>query len=171
VERMSFCFSSKIVRIIDPEPYNRGHAVMLAVEALRYRPEGCGFDGVIGIFNWHNPSGRTKALSSTQPLTEMSTRNICWVRRADKLIALCADCHEIWELQNPGAFRVCTGIALPFTVLNRIVDIISQAVKSRKKKTAVCYIYHVTEVTFCTSSDSYLKTLRTLSCFSVIISV
>ena len=29
-------------------------------------------DGVIGIFNWHNPSCRTMALASTQPLTEMS---------------------------------------------------------------------------------------------------
>jgi hypothetical protein len=34
--------------------------------------------GVIGIFHWHNPSGRTMALGSTQPLTEMSTRNISW---------------------------------------------------------------------------------------------
>jgi hypothetical protein len=30
-------------------------------------------DGVIGIFHWHNPSDRTMALGSTQPLTEMST--------------------------------------------------------------------------------------------------
>ena len=29
-------------------------------------------DGVTGILNWHNPSGRTMALGSTQPLTEMS---------------------------------------------------------------------------------------------------
>ena len=34
--------------------------------------------GVIGIFQWHNPSGRTMALGSTQPLTEMSTRCISW---------------------------------------------------------------------------------------------
>ena len=31
-------------------------------------------DGVIGIFNLHNPSDRPMALGSTQPLTEMSTR-------------------------------------------------------------------------------------------------
>ena len=31
-------------------------------------------DGIIGIFHCHNPSGRTKALGSTQPLTEMSIR-------------------------------------------------------------------------------------------------
>ena len=35
-------------------------------------------DGVTGIFHWHNPSGRTMALGSTRPLTEMSTRNISW---------------------------------------------------------------------------------------------
>jgi len=34
--------------------------------------------GVTGIFHWHNPSGRTMALGLTQPLTEMSTRNIYW---------------------------------------------------------------------------------------------
>jgi hypothetical protein len=28
--------------------------------------------------HWHNPVGRTMALGSTQPLTEMSTRNISW---------------------------------------------------------------------------------------------
>jgi hypothetical protein len=30
-------------------------------------------DGVTGIFHWHNRFGRTMALGSTQPLTEMST--------------------------------------------------------------------------------------------------
>ena len=35
-------------------------------------------DDVIGISHWHNPSGRTMALGLTQPLTEMSTRNISW---------------------------------------------------------------------------------------------
>ena len=32
-------------------------------------------DGVIGVFNF---SGRSVALGLTQPLTEMSTRNISW---------------------------------------------------------------------------------------------
>ena len=39
-------------------------------------------DGVTGIFHWHNPSSRTMALGLTQPLTEMSTRNISWVVKA-----------------------------------------------------------------------------------------
>jgi hypothetical protein len=33
-------------------------------------------DDVIGIIHWHKISGRTIVLGSTQPLTEMSTRNI-----------------------------------------------------------------------------------------------
>jgi len=35
-------------------------------------------DGVIGIFHWHIPSGRTMALGLTQPQTEISMRNISW---------------------------------------------------------------------------------------------
>jgi hypothetical protein len=35
-------------------------------------------DGVTGIFLGYNPSGRTVALGSTQPLAEMSTRHISW---------------------------------------------------------------------------------------------
>jgi hypothetical protein len=35
-------------------------------------------DGVIGICNWHNPSGRTMAQGSAQPLPEMSARDTSW---------------------------------------------------------------------------------------------
>jgi hypothetical protein len=55
-----------------------GHAVAQLVEALCYKPEGRGLDGVIGIFHRHNPSGRTMARGLTQPLIEMSTRNTSW---------------------------------------------------------------------------------------------
>jgi hypothetical protein len=34
--------------------------------------------GVNGTFYWHNPFGRTMALWSTRPLTEMGTRNSFW---------------------------------------------------------------------------------------------
>jgi len=40
--------------------------------------EGSIPDGVIGIFHRHTTSGRTLALWLTQPVTEMSTRNISW---------------------------------------------------------------------------------------------
>jgi hypothetical protein len=35
-------------------------------------------DGVLGIIYWHHPSDRTWAPGSTQPLTEMSIKNIFW---------------------------------------------------------------------------------------------
>jgi hypothetical protein len=35
-------------------------------------------DAVTGIFQWLNPSGRIVTLGSTQPLTEISTRNPSW---------------------------------------------------------------------------------------------
>jgi hypothetical protein len=35
-------------------------------------------DCVIGIFHWHNPSSRTMALGSIQPLTQMNTSFISW---------------------------------------------------------------------------------------------
>jgi len=56
------------------------YAVAQLIEALRYKVAGSIPDCVIGIF--HNPSGRTMALELTQPLTEMSTRNISWGRGA-----------------------------------------------------------------------------------------
>jgi len=55
-----------------------GGAVGLGTPLQVGRVEGSIPDGVIGIFHWHNPSGRIMALWSTQPLTEMSTRNISW---------------------------------------------------------------------------------------------
>jgi len=46
--------------------------------ATNRKDEGSIPDGVIGIFHWHNPSGRTMAQGLTQPLTKMSTKNISW---------------------------------------------------------------------------------------------
>ena len=68
-------------------------------EALRYKPEDRGSisNGVTGIFHLHNPSSRTMALRSTQPLTEMNTRSISY------------DYLEIWEPQPPGTLWACPG--------------------------------------------------------------
>jgi hypothetical protein len=50
------------------------------VKVLRHKSEGRWFDSrwCLGIFHLHNPSDRTMALGSTQPLTEISTRSISW---------------------------------------------------------------------------------------------
>jgi hypothetical protein len=57
-----------------------GHAVAQLVEVLRYKPEGRGFDSQWRhwIFSLTTPSSHTVALGLTQPLTEMSTRNVSW---------------------------------------------------------------------------------------------
>jgi hypothetical protein len=49
------------------------------------------------------------ALGLTQPLTEMSTKNIFWVGLTT-LQPPRADCHEIWEPQPPGTLRAWPGL-------------------------------------------------------------
>jgi hypothetical protein len=51
-------------------------------------------DEVIGFFNWPNLYSRIMAFGPTQPLTEMSTRNLPGTKRqpargADNLTAIC----------------------------------------------------------------------------------
>jgi len=60
-------------------------------------------DLVIEIIHSSTPWDRNMTLGSTQPVTEMSARRICWgysrpLRRADNLdISKCAVCIEILE--------------------------------------------------------------------------
>jgi hypothetical protein len=67
-----------------------GWGTMLQAGRSRIRIPG----EVIGFFNWPNPSSRTVALGSTQPLTEMSTRDLPGGKgrpalKADNLTAVC----------------------------------------------------------------------------------
>jgi hypothetical protein len=62
--------------------------------ATRRKIAGSIPDEVIGFINEPNPSNRTMALGSTQPLTEMNTRNLPGgkrrkARKADNLTAIC----------------------------------------------------------------------------------
>jgi hypothetical protein len=60
-----------------------------------YKPGGRGIESRLGeFFNLSNPSSRNMALGSTQPLAEMSTRNLPGgkgqpARKADNLTAIC----------------------------------------------------------------------------------
>ena len=57
--------------------------------------------------------GRTMALGLTQPLTEMSTRNVSWGGKSGRCVGpttlspSCADCLVIWEPHPPGTLRAC----------------------------------------------------------------
>ena len=63
---------------------NMGHAVAhwWRQSTTSQKVTGSIPDGVTGIFHWHSPSGFTMALGFTQPLKEMSTRNISWAVKA-----------------------------------------------------------------------------------------
>jgi hypothetical protein len=74
-------------------------------------------DGATGIFHCLIPSGRTMTLRLTQPLTEMSTKNISWgVGKDGRCVRLttlspsCAHCLEIWDPQPPGTLSVCPAV-------------------------------------------------------------
>jgi len=79
-------------------------------------------DGVSGIFLWHNPSGRPVALGSTQPLTEISTRNISWGVKAAGAwgrqpyhlhMPIVLKSGSLNLLEPSGPVQACNGIALP----------------------------------------------------------
>jgi hypothetical protein len=84
-------------------------------------------DGVIGFFHWPNPSGHTVALGLTQPLTEMSTRDISWGGKGGRCVGLTTlpPLHTIVLksvtlnlMEHSGLLQACNGISvpLPFTV-------------------------------------------------------
>jgi hypothetical protein len=72
------------------------NACCIAYRSTMLQTEGRGFDSRWGhwIFNLPNPSSRTMALGSTQPLTEMGTRILPGgkgrpARKSDNLTAIC----------------------------------------------------------------------------------
>jgi hypothetical protein len=90
----SWCSGPDSCRI--PRKYMSRHEVAQLVEVLCCTPQDHGSipDEVIVFFNLPNPSSRTMALGSTQPLTEMITRNLprgkgLPARKAENLTAIC----------------------------------------------------------------------------------
>jgi hypothetical protein len=69
------CSLPSIIRVVKSRRRTRWHSWLRHCATSRKVADSI-LDSIIGVFNWHNPSGRTMALGSTLPLTEMSTRNI-----------------------------------------------------------------------------------------------
>jgi len=110
----------------DTDPYwegpgfnSRSQLWLSWLSSRRHAVVGRGFDyqSVIGVFHWHNPSGRTMAMGSTQLLAEMSTGNISCGEGGKggrcvgltNLSLLCTDCLEIWETSR--TLRACNRLA------------------------------------------------------------
>ena len=133
-------------------------------------------DGVIWIFHWHNPSGRTIALGLNQTLTEMSTR-IFPRGKGGRCVELTilppsrGDCLEIWEPQPTGTFRACPGLYrdcftfffIFFTIRDR--DTKAQLATRLGLKVS-CYWFTISYFTTLPSITS-LKSISPFNCFHV----
>jgi hypothetical protein len=97
------------------------------VEALRYKPEGLGFDSQSyhWNFSWHKISRRIVTLRLTQPLSETSIRNISWgvkalVRRADNLTTF--KCRLSWNLGDSTSWNP-QGLSRPVMGLLYLLEV------------------------------------------------
>jgi hypothetical protein len=95
-----------------------GHAVAQLVEALRYKPEGRGFDS--RWCHWNFFLFLSFRLRCDPGVNSASNRNEYqeyflggkggWCVGLTTLPLSCADCREIWELQPPGILGACPGL-------------------------------------------------------------
>ena len=81
-----------------------------------HKAEGFIPDGVIGIFHWHNPSGRTMAPGVYSACNRNEYQEYFLGGKGSRCVGLTtlplsgADCHKIWEPEPPGTLRACPGL-------------------------------------------------------------
>jgi hypothetical protein len=97
-----------------------GHAVAQLVEALRYKPEGRGFDS--RWCHWNFSLTQSFRSHYRPGIDSVSNRNEYQEYplggKGGRCVELtlppsCNDCLVIWEPQRPGNLGACPGIALP----------------------------------------------------------
>ena len=95
-----------------------GHAVAQLVEALRYKPEGRGFDS--RLCHWNFSLTESFRPHYGPGVDSASNRNeyqeYFLGGKGGRCVGLttlppsCADCLKIWEPQPPGTLRTCPGM-------------------------------------------------------------
>jgi len=104
----------------------------------------------LNFFYWHNPPGRTMALGSTRPLTEMSTRNVSWGKggrcwqpyHLHMPIVLISGSLKLLEPSGP--VQACNGIALPLPLLLRCKTSINPRPKFSWQWTSlILFVFHL----------------------------
>jgi hypothetical protein len=111
--KMRFPIKTVFLKTINRSTWER---ISLRYCTTDWKVTGLISNGVTGIFHLHKPSGHTKTLQSTQPTTEMSTRNISCGDKGSQCIGMttlppaCANCLEIWEPQSPATLRACLAL-------------------------------------------------------------
>ena len=93
-------------------------SVAQLLEALRYKPEGCGFDS--RWCHWNFSLTQSFRPHYGPGVDSASNRNeyqeYFLGGKDDQCVGLtilppsCADCLEIWELQPPGTLGACPGL-------------------------------------------------------------
>jgi len=116
----------------------RGHTVAQLVDALRYKPEGHGFDSQ--WCQWNFLLTQSFRLHYGPGVNSASNRNeyqeyILWGKGSQcvgltTLPPSCADCLEICEPQPPGTLRACQGDCFYATKMKQNVTAMLNAVYS-----------------------------------------
>ena len=94
-----------------------GYAGAHLVEALRYKPEGRGFDSrwcrnisLTQSFRPHYGPEVDSASKRNEDQEYFLEGKGGWCVGLTTLPPSCADCLEIWEPQTPGILRACPGL-------------------------------------------------------------
>ena len=93
-------------------------------------------DDINGIFQLHNPSVRTIAQRLTQPLTEMSTRNLSWGVKAASMCWLFRYSEKLTLLETSWPVQACNGVDLPLPL--RTCGAIAPEPQIKTKQFACC---------------------------------
>jgi len=129
--------------------------VLARAVALFYKPDGRRFDSRFSLEFFIDIilSAILWALGSTEPVTEMSTRNISGGKSGRwlwlTLPPTCTDCHETsWKPSRP--VQACTGIALlplPLLIIRNLLLNMASFYQARKQEVKPCLYKFIAYIT------------------------